>query len=229
MMQSITHVSTAVTVKLCHSTVNNRSNRQTLCAPSTVNNMHVASEATVKWNQRERERERTRKKCLLQVCLPPCWLVLVKTAGRASGTRTSRLWTSPLALSFCGRRRVVGDVPLCFCGAELSAEGNSSFTRRCGGWPTRRASFLSFSVVCPSPSSFRGSLRLGELGVAVLCRVEYLFVSRGRWVGDLAQERTFVGTFPPLNTFPTGPRPVFFSLLGGCRSISCSLVCLLFS
>ena len=31
-MQSITHVSTAVTVKLCHSTVNNRSNRQTLCA-----------------------------------------------------------------------------------------------------------------------------------------------------------------------------------------------------
>ena len=45
--------------------------------------MHVASEATVKWNQREREREK--EKCLLQVCLPPCWLVLVKTAGRASG------------------------------------------------------------------------------------------------------------------------------------------------
>ena len=37
-----------------------------------------------------------------------------------------------------------------------------------------------------------------------------MFVSRGRWVGDLAQEWTFVGTFPPLNTFPTGPRPVFF-------------------
>ena len=37
-----------------------------------------------------------------------------------------------------------------------------------------------------------------------------IFVSRGRWVGDLAQEWTFVGTFPPLNTFPTGPRPVFF-------------------
>ena len=27
------------------------------------------------------------------------------------------------------------------------------------------------------------------------------------------QEWTFVGTFPPLNTFPTGPRPVFFSLV----------------
>ena len=37
-----------------------------------------------------------------------------------------------------------------------------------------------------------------------------IFVSRGRWVGDLAQVWTFVGTFPPLNTFPTGPRPVFF-------------------
>ena len=86
--------------------------------------------------------------------------------------RASSLWT-PLALASCGRRRVVGDVPLCFCGAELSAEGNSSFPRRCGGWPTRRASSLSFSVVRPSPSSFRGSLRLGELGVTVLCRVEY--------------------------------------------------------
>ena len=26
----------------------------------------------------------------------------------------------------------------------------------------------------------------------------------------ILQEWTFVGTFPPLNTFPTGPRPVFF-------------------
>ena len=32
---------------------------------------------------KERERERERKKCLLQVCLPPCWLVLVKTAAVA--------------------------------------------------------------------------------------------------------------------------------------------------
>ena len=122
---------------------------------------------------------------------------------RGCRRRASSLWT-PLA---CGWRRV-GDVPLCFCGAELSAEGNSSFPRRCGGWPTRRASSLSFSVVRPSPSSFRGSLRLGELGVTVLCRVEYSC----RVVAGLVilQEWTFVGTFPPLNTFPTGPRPVFF-------------------
>ena len=63
-------------------------------------------------------------------------------------------------------------------------------------------------MVRPSPSSFRGSLRLGELGVTVLCRVEYSC----RVVAGLVilQEWTFVGTFPPLNTFPTGPRPVFF-------------------
>ena len=197
--------------------------------------------------ERERERERERK-CLLQVCLPPCWLVLVKIAGRASGpggdiktvdvvkplrppsslscvSCDGRLIVGGVALSFGGaelssvgncsptcvfgtsllgsafldlavivswlstsgilsvdspgpvilwRRRVVGDVPLsCFCGAELSAESNSSFPRRCGGCPSRRASSLSFSVVHPSPSSFRGSLRLGELGVTVLCRVEY--------------------------------------------------------
>ena len=92
---------------------------------------------------------------------------------RGCRRRASSVWT-PLALSSCCcRRRVVGDVPLCFCGAELSTEGNSSFPRRCRGWPTRRASSLSFSVVRPSPSSFRGSLRLGELGVTVLCRVEY--------------------------------------------------------
>ena len=181
---------------------------------------------------------------MLQVCLPPCWLVLVKTAGRASGpgrqdcgrreaslrppgslSCDGRLIVGGVALGFGGaelssvdncsptcvfgtsllgsafldlavivswlstsgilsvdspgpvilwRRRVVGDVPLsCFCGAELSAESNSSFPRRCGGCPSRRASSLSFSVVRPSPSLFRGSLRLGELGVTVLCRVEY--------------------------------------------------------
>ena len=71
-------MSTAVTVKLCHSTVNNRSITVKLCAHSTVNNMYVASEATMKWNQREREKEK-------EVCLHPCGLVLVKTAGRASG------------------------------------------------------------------------------------------------------------------------------------------------
>ena len=38
-----------------------------------------------------------------------------------------------------------------------------------------------------------------------------IFVSRGRWLAIL-QEWTFVGTFPPLNTFPAGPRPVFFRL-----------------
>ena len=65
-------------------------------------------------------------------------------------------------------------------------------------------------MVRPSPSSFRGSLRLGELGVTVLCRVEYSC----RVIAGLVilQEWTFVGTFPPLNTFPTGPRPVFFRL-----------------
>ena len=118
-------MSTAVTVKLCHSTVNNRSNRQTLCAPSTVNNMHVASEATVKWNQRERERKR--KKCLLQVYLPPCWLVLVKTAGRASGPgrqdcgRRDAPLRPPSSLS-CDGRLIVGGV------AELSSVGNCSPT-----------------------------------------------------------------------------------------------------
>ena len=41
-----------------------------------------------------------------------------------------------------------------------------------------------------------------------MCRVEYSC----RVVAGLVilQGWTFVGTFPPLNTFPTGPRPVFF-------------------
>ena len=182
---------------------------------------------------------------LLQVCLPPCWLVLVKTAGRASepgrqdcGRREASL-RPPSSLS-CDGRLIVGGVALGFGGAELSSVGNCSPTcvfgtsllgsafldlavivswlstsgilRGCGlpwpwhlvvvvvllamfrfafvvrssrlratqvspvvvgGWPTRRASSLSFSVVRPSPSSFRGSLRLGELGMTVLCRVEY--------------------------------------------------------
>ena len=114
---------------------------------------------------------------------PPFWAVLfLPSLFRSCRRRASSVWT-PTALSSCGsRRRVVGDVPLCFCGAELSAENNPSFPRCCGGWPTRRASSLSFSVVRLSPSSFRGSLRLVELGETVLCRVEHSC----RWVGDLA-------------------------------------------
>ena len=80
----------------------------------------------------------------------------------------------------------------------------------------------------PSPSSFRGSLRLGELGVTVLCRVEYSC----RMVAGLVilQEWTFVGTFPPLSEhFSYRSLSCLFSLHGGFRSISCSLVCLLFS
>ena len=69
---------------------------------------------------------------------------------------------------------------------------------------------LSFRVVRPLPSSFRGSFRLGELGVAVLCRVEYSC----RVVAGLAIlfKWTFVSTFPPWNTFSAGPHPVFFRL-----------------
>ena len=93
--------------------------------------MHVASEATVKWNQRERERKR--KKCLLQVCLPPCWLVLVKTAGWASGPgrqdcgRREASLRPPSSLS-CYGRLIVGGVALGFGGAELSSVGNCSPT-----------------------------------------------------------------------------------------------------
>ena len=65
---------------------------------------------------------------LLATALPPVflgpafWAVLfLPSLFRGCRRRASSVWT-PLALSSCGRRRrVVGDVPLCFCGAELSA------------------------------------------------------------------------------------------------------------
>ena len=79
------------------------------------------------------ERERKRKKCWLQVCLPPCWLVLVKTAGRDSGPgrqdcgRREASLRPPSSLS-CDGRLIVGGVALDFGGAELSSVGNCSPT-----------------------------------------------------------------------------------------------------
>ena len=100
---------------------------------------------------------------------PAFWAVrFLPSLFRGCRRRASSVWTP---LSSCGHRRVVGDVPLCFCGVELSTEGN--FPPLCGLARTRRATSLSFRVVRPSPSPFRGSLRLGKLEVAVLCRVEY--------------------------------------------------------
>ena len=132
-MQSITHVSTAVTVKLCHSTVNNHSNRQTLCARNGQQHARCKRSHREVESKREREREREKEKCLLQVCLPPCWLVLVKTAGRASGPgrldcgRREASLRPPSSLS-CDGRLIVGGVALGFGGAELSSVGNCSPT-----------------------------------------------------------------------------------------------------
>ena len=64
---------------------------------------------------------------LLVTALPPLflgpafWAVrFLPSLFRGCRRRASSVWT---LLSPCGRRRVVGDV-LCFCGAELSTEGN---------------------------------------------------------------------------------------------------------
>ena len=63
---------------------------------------------------------------LLATALPPVflgpafWAVLfLRSLFRGCRRRASSVWT-PLALSSCGRRRrvTVGDVPLCFCGAD---------------------------------------------------------------------------------------------------------------
>ena len=94
--------------------------------------MRVASEATGS-GIKGRERE----KCLLQVCLPPCWLVLVKIAGRASGpggdiktVDVVKPLRPPSSLSCvsCDGRLIVGGVALGFGGAELSSVGNCSPT-----------------------------------------------------------------------------------------------------
>ena len=120
-MQSITHASQKkISV--------NRSNRQTL---SLNGQQHARCKRShQKWNQREREKK---KKCLLQVCLPPCWLVLVMTAGRASGPgrqdcgrREASL--RPLSSSSCDGRLIVGGVALGFGGAEHYSVGNCSPT-----------------------------------------------------------------------------------------------------
>ena len=55
-----------------------------------------------------------------------------------------------------------------------------------------------------------------------------IFVSRGRWVGDLAgvDIRRHLSSS---EHFSNRSSSCLFSLHGGCRSVSCSLVCLLFS
>ena len=131
--------------------------------------MHVASEATVKWNQRERERKR--KKCLLQVCLPPCRLVLVKTAGRASGPgrqdcgRREASLRPPSSLS-CDGRLIVGGVALGFGGAELSSVDNCSPT--CVfGTSLPGSAFLDLAVIV-SGLSTSGILSVDSPGPVIL-------------------------------------------------------------
>ena len=121
-MQPITHASqkncwsTAVTVKLCH---------------STVNNMHVASEATgseIKGREREKEKE-----VLVASLLASLLAGLCEDSRRASwpgrqdcGCREASL-RPQISLSRDGRL-IIGDAALGFGGAELSSVGNCSPT-----------------------------------------------------------------------------------------------------
>ena len=119
---------------MCHKKLSfNCSNRQTL---SLNGQQHARCKPKPPEVESKGERERKRKKRLLQVCLPSCWLVLVKTAGRASGPgrqdfgRHEASLRPPISLS-CDGRLIIG-------GAELSSVGNCSPTGVFANQPSRQ-------------------------------------------------------------------------------------------
>ena len=96
--------------------------------------MHVASEATVKWNQRERERERERERsaCCKFACLPAGWSLWRLQGGlQDQDVKTvdvvKPLWGLRVRCFVVGRL-IVGGNALGFGGAELSSVGNCSPT-----------------------------------------------------------------------------------------------------
>ena len=255
--------STAVTVKLCH---------------STVNNMHVASEKPPEVESKG-ERDREEKEALVASLLASLLAGPCEDSREGFRTRTSRLWTSWSLLEpsdftvlwwsahhwrccawfwWCGAllcwqllsHRCFWDQPSgqcfscrhCFVAVDVGHP-------LCGlPWPCHlvvvvvllamfrfafvvRSSRLRATQV--SPVVVEAGLHAGQvLFPSEWCvlhqhRFVAVFVweslewqccvawnNRVRVVAGLVilQEWTFLGTFPPLNTFPTGPRPVFFRL-----------------